>query len=317
MSYRLVIAAGLFLAAIRASHAAGPVNAVRTYDENVIQTNTVDVNATPLTVAQMTANVAAAFDSGRGGVIDFDNGSFTDARSIDARFAAGAKSLRLTNSAHDWQIGVLGSSSLSGAISGPNVIFNGAPTPFPTPFLNSIVFGDVTDPISGALLPERVTSFGFTIIDSNFNNSSNKIHVDVTFSNGGTTSTNYIIPLAFQTQDTFFGWSAPLGAYITNISFTANNNTAGEDWAFITSPVPEPTTASALIGMGLIGVLLTRLRIASPSPAADPAPPAPRPSLYPRLARTCAGCPVPLAFPNIHQPPTLRFSQPAPSLPTG
>jgi hypothetical protein len=260
MSYRLVIAAGLFVAAIRASHAAGPVNAVRTYDENVIQTNTVDVSATPLTVAQMTANVASAFDVGNGGVIDFDNGSFTDARTIDAQFAAGIKSLRLTNSAHDWQIGVLGSSSLSGAISGPNVIFNGAPTPFPTPFLNNIVFGNVTDPISGAVLPERVTSFGFTIIDSSFNSSANTMHFDVNFSNNTTTSMNYTIPLAFQTQDTFFGWTAPLGAYITNVSFTANNNTAGEDWAFITSVVPEPTTASALMGMGLIGVLFPRIR---------------------------------------------------------
>jgi hypothetical protein len=259
MSYRLVIAAGLFVAAIRASHAAGPVNAVRTYDENVIQTNTVDVSATPLTIAQMTANVAAAFDAGRGGVIDFDNGSFTDARTMDAQFAAGGKSLRLTNSAHDWQIGVLGSSSLSGAISGPNVIFNGAPTPFPTPFLNNIVFGNVTDPISGAVLPERVTSFGFTIIDSSFNSSANTMHFDVNFSNNTTTSMNYTIPLAFQTQDTFFGWTAPLGAYITNVSFTANNNTAGEDWAFITSPVPEPTMASAL-EMGLIGGFLPRVR---------------------------------------------------------
>jgi hypothetical protein len=259
MSHRLLIAVGLFLAAIRASHAAGPVNAVRTYDENVIQTNTVDVSATSLTVAQMTANVAAAFDAGRGGVIDFDNGSFTDARTIDAQFAAGIKSLRLTNSAHDWQIGVLGSSRSSGAISGPNVIFNGAPTPFPTPFLNSIDFGDVIDPISGAVLPERVTSFGFTIIDALFNSSGNNIHVDVTFSNGSTTSTDHTIPFASNTQDTFFGWTAPLGTFITNISFTANNNTAGEDWAFITSVVPEPTTASALIGMGLIGVLFPRI----------------------------------------------------------
>ena len=52
------------------------VDAVRTYDENIVQANKVDVSATPLTVAQMTTNVASAFNVGRGGVINFDNGSF-------------------------------------------------------------------------------------------------------------------------------------------------------------------------------------------------------------------------------------------------
>ncbi len=191
------------------------VNAVRTYDEVAIQPNQVDIDATPLSVAQMTTKVAAAFDAGLGGVIDFDNGSFTDSRTIDARFAGGTKSLRLTNSARDWQIGVLGNSPASGSISDSNVIFLGAPSPFPTPFTNTIVFGDITNPNSSAVLPERVVSFGMTIIDASFNAAGNSVNVSVTFSDGSTTSTSHFIPLAFQTQDTFFGWDAPANTYVT------------------------------------------------------------------------------------------------------
>lgn len=250
----------LLAAALCASPAWAVVNVVRTYDENAIQTNTVNASATPLTVAQMTADVAAAFDAGLGGVIDFDNGAFTDNFTIDAQFDGGNKSLRLTNSAHDWQIGVLGSNSQSGSISGPNVIFNGAPSPFPTPFLNTVVFGDVSDPISGAVLPHRVTSFGFTIIDANFNGSGNMIDAVVTFSDNSTTLVNHFIPLAFQTQDTFFGWRAPPGLFITKVDFTATNNTAGEDWAFITTPIPEPATVPIVAGFGMIGAVFLRLR---------------------------------------------------------
>jgi len=233
-------------------------DAVRQYDENVVQTNQVDVSALALTASAMTTNVAAAFDSLSGGVINFDNGSFTDPKTIDAYFGVN-KSLRITSGLRNWSIGVLGSSPSSGSISGPNVSFNGAPSPYPTPYPNDIIFGDVTDRTSAATLAgEHVTSFGFTIIDSNFNSAGNVLHFDAFFSDGSVQSNNYTIPLAFQTQDTFFGWTAPAGQYITHISFTANNNTASDDWAFITAVVPEP--AAALTCAALVCMLLPRRR---------------------------------------------------------
>ena len=257
-SYFLFACAGTLILAC-ASDSLADVNAVRTYDESAVQINQVDVSATVMTVAQMTSAVASAYDAGRGGVIDFDNGFFTDTKTIDARFAGGSKSLRLTSGVRDWQIGVLGSSSSSGSISGPNVIFLGSPSPFPNPFANTIVLGDVTSTASSTILPERVTSLGMTIIDANFNGSGNNVHFDVSFSDGSTSSLSYFIPLAFQTQDTFFGWTAPANSYITQINFTATNNTAGEDWAFITSPVPEPASG-ALLALGVPAAALVARR---------------------------------------------------------
>ncbi|MDX1961788.1 MAG: hypothetical protein SFX18_01465 [Pirellulales bacterium] len=234
--------------------AKGAVDVVRTYDENLVQTNRVDVSATSLTFSQMQASAAAAFDQGRGGVIDFDNGTFTNARTIDARFQGGGKSLRLTNARRDWQIGFLGSSSSSGAISGARVIFNGAPDPFPTPYFNDIVFGEVLDLVSNKILPERVTTFGMTVIDANFNGAGNNLSFNVHFSNNSSVVRNFTIPAAFNTNDTFFGWSAPAGHYITHIQFSATNNTASDDWAFITTPVPEPTLLPALVIATILGL---------------------------------------------------------------
>jgi hypothetical protein len=216
------------------------VDAVRQYDENIVQTNVVDVSATALTAPVITTNVANAFDAGFGGVVNFDNGSFTDTRTIDVRFAGTTKLLRLVNTARDWSIGVLGTNSSSGAISGGNVCFNGAPTPFPNPYMNDFAFDYVRDANTNAVLNEHVTSFGFTIIDSTFNGSGNNLQFQTFYSDGSSESLNYTIPLAGNSQDTFFGWTAPAGYYITHILFSANNNTASDDWAFITSNVPEP-----------------------------------------------------------------------------
>jgi hypothetical protein len=261
MKFKFAIATFLLIVANNVCFAISFLTAVRTYDENVVQTNAVDVSATPLTVSQMTANVAAAFDSLRGGVINFDNGAFTDSRTMDVLFAGGTKSLRLTNAARDWSIGVLGTFSSSGAISGGNVGFNGSPSPFPVPYLNDFVFGDVTDTTSGSALLERVTSFGFTIIDSNFNGSGNSLQFTAFYSDGSSSSLSYTIPLALNTQDTFFGWSAPAGAFITHVSFTSNNNTATDDWAFITSPVPEPATGLCLACMLFISAAFRRYHV--------------------------------------------------------
>jgi hypothetical protein len=222
----------------------GQVMAVRTYDENVVQTNTVNRNATTLSAAQMRAAVATAFDSGQGGVIDFDNGTRTDARTIDASYAHGEKSLRIVNDARDWSFGNLGTAPLSGPISGARVLFTGSPSPFPTPYPINISFGDITNPVTDMVLPERVVSFGLTMIDTTFNNSGINLNITVNYSNNTTENLITTVPLGTNNNDTFFGWNAPAGTYIESIDLLANNNTAMDDFAFITAPfvVPEPSS---------------------------------------------------------------------------
>ena len=249
---RVAAMAGLILGAIGVRSAQAVVDVVRTYDENVVQLNFVDVSATPMTVGQMTALVAAAYDAGRGGVINFDNGSFEDTRTIVARFAGGSRSLRMVNLERDWSIGVLGTSPTSGALSGGNVAFNGAPAPFPNAFLNDIAFDYVTDTATNTVLPDRVTAFGFSVLDATANSSANDMSFEAFFSNGTSQALNHQVPFGFNSFDTFFGFAAPVGSHITHIRFSANNNTATDDWAFITE-VPEPGAgAIAVAGIGLL-----------------------------------------------------------------
>jgi hypothetical protein len=102
------------------------------------------------------------------------------------------------------------------------------------------VLDGVLDAVSAAFRPEKVTKFGFTIIDSLFNGISNTVNATAYFSGGGSEAITHTIPLAGNTADTFFGFAAPPGQFITEITLTGTNNTAGEDFAFITAVVPEP-----------------------------------------------------------------------------
>lgn len=223
-------------------------------DENVVQPNVIDVSATALTVGQMTTDVAAAFDAGMGGVVDFDNGAFAGPRTIDILYAGGTKVLRMTNGARDWSIGVLGTNPASGAISGGNAIFLGGANVF-----NEFDFGDVTDAVTGALLPERVASFGFTIVDSFFNGIPNDVILDVTYSNDTVQRVTHQIPLAGNTADTFFGFTAPPGLFIKELRLQQSNNVAGEDFTFITTVVPEPA-AGGLAVIAACGIAALRRR---------------------------------------------------------
>jgi hypothetical protein len=262
----------VFISVTAPLHALGPtVTAVRTMDENVLQANQIDVSATALAFGQMTLDAAAAYDAGLGGVIDFDNGSFAGPRTIDATFAGGARLLRITNSVRDWSIGNLGFAG-GGAISNNRVIFLGGPTTTN----HRWVMDGVYDALTEALRPERVTKFGFTIIDSGFNGVSNTVSATAFFSDGASEAIVHTIPLGGNTFDTFFGFEAPAGRFITELTLTGTNNTAGEDFAFVTMPVPEPTTgALAPLLFATLASRQRRLRserraVVSPAePAAD------------------------------------------------
>ena len=67
------------------------------YDENSVQTNTVNTSATAFTAQQMTTAIADAFAdafaAGRGGVIDFDSGAFERDGSMRIQFGSRLMSL--------------------------------------------------------------------------------------------------------------------------------------------------------------------------------------------------------------------------------
>ncbi|MEL6107791.1 MAG: hypothetical protein AAFU85_17335 [Planctomycetota bacterium] len=221
---------------------------VGVYDENDVQTNSVNTSATSLTVGQMTGDVAGAFASGTGGVIDFDSGTLEREGQILARFGGGARAVTFENSFDDWGIGSLGAGPLAGPISGARVLFDGAGSG--TPFMNSIEIGQVTDS-NGNPLNEGVSAFGMTIIDLFAN--SNDIEFTITFSDNSTELLNHTIPSGSNVNDTFFGFEAASGTHITRIDYTATRNLASDDWAFLTSSVtaiPEP-------GFGIACLLLT------------------------------------------------------------
>ena len=231
------------------------------FDENVVQVNTVDVSATTYTVNDATIDVAAAFTLGTGGVIDFDQGTITDPNRIEATFGVGGsgKTLHLRNDARTWGIGNLGTGT-AGAISGSRVLFNGAPDPFPTPYLNRVIFEDVTD-TTGASTGEVVTMFGFVALDlnSNLNGGINNLDLTVTFSDNTTTSLMHTIPTSFNLNDTYFGFEASPGLSITQVDFTATNNLATDDWTFIVAAVAVPEPSSfAILGMAGAFVIFGR-----------------------------------------------------------
>lgn len=252
--------AALLVGSVSEIHA--QIVTVAQYDENIVQTNAVDSSITPYTVAQITTDVAEAFTIGQGGVIDFDNGTITDPNRLEVVFASGAKTLNIRNDTRSWSIGNLGT-GIGGALSGGRVLFNGAPSPFPVPFLNRIFFEDVTD-VLGDSTGEVVTTFGLSILDltPSLNGGTNEIEFVVTYSDNSTESLLHTIAAGFNTNDAFFGVQAPTGLSISQIDITANNNLATDDWAFIVAPaaVPEPSSFALLAMMGATAALRRRKR---------------------------------------------------------
>lgn len=232
------------------------------FDENVVQSNSVDVSATTYTAGQVSVDVASAFAAGQGGVIDFDNGTITDPNRLEATFAGGTKTLHVRNDERTWSIGNLGTGS-AGALSGGRVLFNGAPDPFPTPYLNRFVFEDVTDQF-GVSTGDVVTTFGLIVLDLNttLNGGDNDLEVTITFSDNSTLSLLHTVPGSFNANDTFFGYQASNGQSIKEIAISATNNLATDDWAFIVSPsaIPEPGSAAMLAMLGMATVMRRRRR---------------------------------------------------------
>jgi hypothetical protein len=217
---------------------------------NFSTTNVLDTNSHTLVQATSTATLdqtnqtafasamTTAYGSGYGGVIEFNisGEELTAAPAMVAQYASGAKTL---------SIGLTTNSSLaisplqpsSGPAGSTNCL--SAPNGTSDPNLGDITF--TMGAITGGAPGEKVTQFSFTYLTQTVLNGLT-VTVTATFSDNSTsTVTEY--PVNRNTSspvfDTFFGFVAPAGKYITSVALASNttrgNTTNIDDVSFITS----------------------------------------------------------------------------------
>lgn len=219
-----VVAAGI-LGSVGSSDAA--FTAVRTYDENVVQANTIETEAAGnnVTLADFRLKLETAFDAGLGGVINYDNDPSwaldTRKENFDVTFASGTKTLNVdrvgTNnfvitadpnatpvSGNAWQ-------GWNGSGGNATVVFS----------LQGL--GGPAAPLIGwgmtavSRSAERTYTMTFTLDDAS------------TFSIGPET-----VATPVGSDDTFFGYLAPTGRTIVSVNITTpSSNMALDDMAFI------------------------------------------------------------------------------------
>jgi len=212
-------------------------------------TNVLDTNAHTLVQGTSTSTagqtnqstfasaMTTAYNSGFGGVVEFNTSGemLTSAPAMVAMYGSGAKTLSIgltTNSA-------LAISPLQPS-SGPSGATNclSAPNSTSDPNLGDETF--TMGAITGGVAGEKVTQFSFTYLTQTVLNGLT-VTVTATFSDGTTSSSTQTINrnTSSPVYDTFFGFVAPSGKYITQVALTSNttraNTTNIDDVAFITS----------------------------------------------------------------------------------
>ena len=214
--------------------------------------NNVDSSATiaPNDVATFTTAVLAANGLGFGGVIHFDLGTNTAGTTLEATYAGAAKTLNITT-APGFNIQTITSATV---LSGMAMVLPVADT---TDDNATITFSSITN----GLALEAVTQVGFTILSRAATGYPQDITVTAFYSNGSSTVVVSNIGNTIATDDTFYGFTAPTGFAITSILFNPANDTLDsrpviDDFGFITSVVPEPSTA--ILGCGAMLIVLAR-----------------------------------------------------------
>lgn len=252
--------------------------AVGTYDENSTQTNTVDTDATAdgntnqVGSATFTTDVAAAFSNGTGGVADFDSGTLTNpdendsSTNMDITFDSGSKSLRLTRSDGGMYngpgdlTGGTGTTPISGS---DGILLAGSKKGATGDDITDFIF-DIGD-ISGANAHpnEKIVSFALTLLSRD--NSSFTYPISITgladLSGGGSVSVNTQMSQSDGSDDTFFGFTAPAGQWITRVEIEMPDGvfTQIDDLGFTTTIIPEPASV-LLLALGGLALLRRRPR---------------------------------------------------------
>jgi hypothetical protein len=264
----------------------GAMVSVGVYDEQTIQTNEVDFDASYAAASStgvganpnlvfghddFAPKVLAAFNAGRGGVVQFNNateiigGSRTN--SFTGTFDGGTKSLTATNISTPTNGGHL----RTDFVNASRTSISGLPGGF---LAKSDVLGDTTNGGNYVFTltetnfepGEHVRAVAGTIMGRNGSAPIGNWLMQVTLDNGdiiaalrGINSTS-----GNTNSDTFYGAYAPAGRYITGVSWTNPNGvfSALDDFAFITSTsdfvIPEPSSIIMALGLTLAGANMRR-----------------------------------------------------------
>ncbi len=248
----------VLLAMAAFSYAATVNTTVGTYDENSIAANQVDLEATTDTANQVSLATHAA------AVLDAYNGNYGGV------WQAEGDDLKTTDPVSIF----IGKDDLYSVVLAPaagvEFQFDNTPGNGRTPisgtaamkansYTPGYTFGAISDVAGGTELSGvGVIQMGFTVLPRN--GSATVLTVEATFSGGGSESVMQSFTSADgNTEDTFFGFQAPDGEFITGFAVTGNSTNqyyAWDDLGVVTS-VPEPATMS-LLGLG--GLLALRRR---------------------------------------------------------
>ncbi|MHC4325509.1 MAG: hypothetical protein ACYSUX_14685, partial [Planctomycetota bacterium] len=174
------------------------------------------------------ALIGPVFDADAGGVVDAESDSGgLDGQDLIANFGiSGAKSVTFTNTAGSISRGSGGSSGNRLPTSGNGRFAKGSST------------GDFAfdiGPVTGGAPDEVVTHFAGTLLYRD--NRDLNPQVTATFSGGGTVTAvaDMLMDAPSNSKDTFFGFVAPPGQGIVNVTFDIASWTNLDDVAFITS----------------------------------------------------------------------------------
>jgi hypothetical protein len=204
----------------------------------------------PDDVATFTTAVLAANTAGFGGVIHFDLGANEAGSTLEASYAGATKTLNIS---HTPGFNIQTTTSAN-VLSGRALLLSASDSADDNA---TLTFGSITN----GLALEAVTQIGFTLLSRNSNGYPQDVTITAFFSDGSNSPVTSNILSSLGGDDTFFGFTAPTGFAITSVHF----NPAGDaldgrliidDLGFITSVVPEPSTA--LLSCGALLVVLVR-----------------------------------------------------------
>ncbi|MDY0166819.1 MAG: PEP-CTERM sorting domain-containing protein [Thermoguttaceae bacterium] len=251
----IFLSASLTVMLVVSTAAGAPLvlNVTGTYDENVVNSNTVDKSAAgaPNDVVTFTNDVLAAYNAGFGGVIDFDEGSFGTTDLFRGVFDSGARYVDFHTSAVMQSVGRNGSFD---PISGGR----GTTSTSDRSSWELTVGPGLGNGAGGSNDRLRVNQIGLTVLSRDHSQYPIDVRATATYSDLSTESiianigrsTKIDSSQPFQdTDDTFFGFTAPAGTGINSIRLESfapgttnprSTRIAMDDLGFIT--VPEPWT---------------------------------------------------------------------------